>query len=246
MKRKDSALNPSRKPPRAVPKLLCGAPLGGGETCQHAVSSPGPCFAHGGGVNRPDPGLPAGVRVHKAFLQEDRQAELEKYVATVSREYALNEAADLRQAILSGVAYVRLLFDGATMEPKEMDMLSRVVDRHLRNLRATPKEQAAGKVPGGPAEATGLLGAGMMPAGILERVRLALTPTQVRELTQGRQPVVGGARLSDGPALRQEPVELAQAVEVAPADDGLFAEPGRAAPDPFAALDAEDEDPFGD
>jgi hypothetical protein len=153
----------------------------------------------------------------------------------------LNDAADLRQTLLSGIAFVRLQFEGATMKPQEVDMLSRVVDRHLRNLRATPKEQAAGKTtPGGGTP----VGPGMMPAAILERVRLALTPGQVSAMIAGQRPSIGPARLVDGGAGLPD------------AGEEIFQEPRRAQQDPFTALDEPEDghtapldpaiDPFGD
>lgn len=151
MKRKDTALIPDRKRPTLKPPAqVCGAPTLDGAICQRQVAAGGRCWEHGA-PGAPDlPSLPDGARIPKAFVQEDRQRELERFVADCLKTYDLNDAADLRQTLLSGIAFVRLQFEGATMKPQEVDMLSRVVDRHLRNLRATPKEQAAGKTtPGG-------------------------------------------------------------------------------------------------
>lgn len=236
MKRRDGALNPARQKALPPVKLVCGAPLPGGGCCARPVATPGPCYEHGGPRPAQETGLPAGYRIHKAFAQEDRQLELERYVARIMVEYALNETADLRQVVLSGIAYVRLLFDGATMEAKELEMLSRVVDRHLRNLRATPAAQAAGKTPC--TGEGGLPAPGMMPAAILERVRLALTPGQVAAM-------VGGRGLDQQAPGRTTPacgldaaVEVVEVVE----EDPLFPAPRRAVADPFAVIGAGDDD----
>ena len=220
MRRQDHKLNPSPSRATAAPRLVCGAPLDGGATCQVAVSGPHPCRMHGGPSGFEPGSLPEGLRIHKAFADEDRQAELERYVGSLLEEYGLNETADLRQIILSGVAYVRLLHEGPTMEPRDVDYLSRVVDRHLRNLRATPKEQA-GPAGGPPADA-GVLGAGVAIGSLMERVRLALSPAQLAGLARGAQP---GARGPDRGAGRP----AGRSVEVQEAE-----ELGPVAPDPFA------------
>lgn len=192
MKRRDTALNPANAKPPA-PARVCGARLNDGSgTCQAPVSGPHPCRHHGGptGYDEAPKGLPDGLVIHKVFKQEDRQRELEKYISSILEEYQLNEAADLRQVILSGVAYVRLLFDGGTKEPREMDYLSRIVDRHLRNLRATPKERAAptghagGIVPGG--DQQGLVNGAALGM-FFERVRGVLSPAELAKVASGGQ-----------------------------------------------------------
>lgn len=219
MKRDDRKLNPSPSRKTATPRLVCGAPLDGGATCQMSVSGPHPCRLHGGPSGFDAGSLPDGLQIHKAFADEGKQAELERYVGSLLDEYQLNETADLRQIILSGVAYVRLLYDGPTMEPRDLDYLSRVVDRHLRNLRATPKEQAGPA--GGPAADAGVLGAGVAIGSLMERVRLALSPAQLTRLAQGGPPDGRSAgRGASGSAGRA--VEIQEAEELRPA-----------APDPF-------------
>ncbi len=226
MKRQDGALNPARVRAVTTPTRVCGAPLPGGGSCSRASADGQPCADHGGRREEPGPAsLPEGFKLHKVFKQEDRQAELDRYVGRILVEYGLNQSADLRQVLLSGIAYVRLLFEGATMDPRELDYLSRVVDRHLRNLRATPKEQAATKGDGASgADPQGLLPSGQQPSAILERVRLSLTAGQVQDLVSGRG-------LKSG----------AKAVAEAGEAEELFPEPGRTVPDPDLEID-----PFGD
>ncbi len=217
MKRQDGALNPARRRALPAPGRVCGAPLRGGGTCQR-LSADGPCADHGG---KKDPDLPAGLpdgfKVHKVFKKEDRQAELERYVERILVEYGLNQSADLRQVLLSGIAYVRLLFDGPTLEPKDLDYLSRVVDRHLRNLRATPKEQQEARSTGD--RESNLPGpSGLQAAAILERVRVSLSASQLQALAGGT-----GAQ-----AQAQAQAPEAGEVEV---EDPEFPAPRRAEPD---------------
>lgn len=214
MQRQDGHLNPDRRSTPSEPEFVCGAPTSKGGTCQQRVTGPYPCRQHGGPSGYEGDELPDGLKVHKVFKEEDQQRELEKYIASILTEYDLNETADLRQIVLSGIAYVRLLFQGAMMDAKDMDNMSRVVDRHLRNLRATPKEQTAGKTPG--SGGSGDLANGLVLGTLLERVRGALTPAQLAAAAQGKQP-----RLSKGTVADSAPDT---------AEVEILEEPG---PDPF-------------
>ncbi len=160
-------------------------------------------------------GLPDGFQIQKVFKQEDRQAELERYVERIMVEYGLNQSADLRQVLLSGIAYVRLVFDGPILEPKDLEHLSRVVDRHLRNLRATPKEQQEARSTGD--RDSNLPGpSGLQAAAILERVRVSLSASQLQALAggtgaQAQAPEAGEVEVEDPefPAPRRaEPDDL--------------------------------------
>ena len=185
MKRQDKFLNPTRPEPERKERRICGAPLPDGGTCQKAVRGDHPCRLHGG---------PAGystgeekvleVEVPVVFSENQAQGWLVEYVREIQAEYGLNTAADLRQTILAGVAYVRILLGGSDMNTKDLNNCSLVVDRHLRNLRATPKEQRIGRSPG--SDGDNALGAGMEVGALMERVRVALTPGQVADLASGR------------------------------------------------------------
>lgn len=212
MKLNPKRLNPEGPEPSQPPIRVCGAKLADGSgTCQVAVSGNWRCRAHGGpsGFEDAETGLPDGVTVHKAFDDEARQLELERYVGSILREYELNEAADMRQTILSGIAYVKLLFDGATMAAKDMDAYSKVVDRHLRNLRATPKEQTSGRQGPGDQDGGGALGAGIAVGALLQRVASVLTAPQVAALKQGRTPATGSRVEPDSGPLPAEAEVLA-------------------------------------
>jgi hypothetical protein len=120
----------------------------------------------------------------------EQQAELESFVAGCLDEYQLNTVADVRQVLMAGVAYVRLMYSGASIEPKDADYFSRIVDRHLRNLRATPKEQAAGRHEGDPPGVTDpgkLLAAGIGVGGFLERARQAMGGMALKKLAAGEE-----------------------------------------------------------
>lgn len=180
-------------PIAATPR--CGKELEGGRLCRAAVSAAGMrCLDHQD-VAACDlearSELPAGVVVPAVFLKDkDRQLALEAYVAEIYRDYVgLNTGADLRQILVAGAAYVRLVYDCASMEPKALDFLSKIVDRHLRNLKATPKEIADGQARGarGGAE-LGALAAAAGVGALLERVRGVLTPGQLQALAGGRAP----------------------------------------------------------
>ena len=218
MQRRDGHLNPDLRVAPSEPTLVCGAPMDGGNSCQRRVTGPHRCRYHGGPTGYEDQNrLPDGLAIHKAFDDEAQQAELEKYVASILNEYDLNETADLRQIVLSGIAYVRLLYDGAKMEPKEMEHLSRIVDRHLRNLRATPREQSGGKTPG--AGGSGDLANGLVLGTLLERVRGALSPAQLASIAGGKPTRLGKGTLADSGSVTPEPAD----VEIL----------GNSAPDPF-------------
>ncbi|MDP2361970.1 MAG: hypothetical protein Q8O14_14675 [bacterium] len=170
----------------------CGKELDGGRICQALVVAPGLRCQHHQDVTAGDleakVELPPGVVVPEVFAKEkDRQRALEGYVAEVYRDYAgLNTGADLRQILVAGAAYVRLLYDGAALDPKAMDFLSKIVDRHLRNLKATPKEQGGGDK--GKGAGLGALAAAAGVGALLERVRGVLTPGQLKALQAGGAP----------------------------------------------------------
>jgi len=145
----------------------------------------------------PGPDLPAGVVVPALFQDPAWQLALTWFVAEVYRDYVgLNTGADLRQIVAAGAAHVRLTYGMESLDPKDIELLSRVVDRHLRNLRATPKEQEAKGGKGGK-DGPGLLATGVQVGALLERVRGVLTPAQMRALSGGR-PIAGGASLQGG------------------------------------------------
>lgn len=173
----------------------CGKDLGEGRVCRSAVAAAGMrCSDHQDvmiGDLEAQVELPDGVLVPLVFAQDkDRQRALEGYVAEIYRDYAgLNTGADLRQILMAGAAYVRLLYDGATLDPKAMDFLSKIVDRHLRNLRATPKEIADGQSKGNrDAAGLGALAAAAGVGALLERVRATMTPGQLKALRAGGAP----------------------------------------------------------
>jgi hypothetical protein len=206
----------------------CGKELDGGRLCRAVALAPGMrCAAHQD-VTASDlearVELPDGVAVPLVFAKDkDRQRALEGYVAEIYRDYAgLNTGADLRQILMAGASYVRLVYDGATMEPKAMDFLSKIVDRHLRNLKATPKEIADGQAKGNmDAAGLGALAAAAGVGALLERVRATMTPGQMKALRAGGAPRGLGLEAMGAPGAG---VEVAQA-------DGDQADDQ--APDPF-------------
>jgi len=175
------------------------------------------------------------VAVPALFQDPAWQRSLVGFVADIYRDYTgLNTGADLRQILAAGAAHVRLTYGMEALDPKDIELLSRVVDRHLRNLRATPKEQEASRTgkdgKGGP----GLLAAGMQVGALLERVRGALSPAQMRALAGGRSIAGAESLQARGPALAvAEPDDLDDEDDqglpgaVGLADDDL-------PPDPFA------------
>jgi hypothetical protein len=223
--------NPLARAPR------CGAELDGGRLCRAAVPMRGMrCGLHQARPEDlvPGPELPAGVRVPALFQDPTWQNALTWFVAEIYRDYTgLNTGADLRQILAAGAAHVRLVFGTETLDPKDIELLSRVVDRHLRNLRATPKEQEASKTGKGGKDGSALLAAGMGVGALLERVRGALSPAQRRALAAGR-PIAGAEALQGHvPALARvlpddEDEEDDQGVPglAGPADEDL-------PPDPF-------------
>ncbi len=181
------------------------------------------------------PELPAGVAVPALFQDPAWQTALVGFVAELYRDYAgLNTGADLRQILAAGAAHVRLTYGIEALDPKDSELLSRVVDRHLRNLRATPKEQEAGRTGKDGQGALGALAAGVQVGALLERVRGALSPAQRRALAAGR-PIAGAEVLqAHGPTLAQD-----EANDLDDEDDLGVHGPGGLAdddlpPDPFA------------
>lgn len=212
----------SRGNPIAV-SPRCGMEMDGGRLCRSAVPVAGMrCSDHqdlAPGDLEARPELPPGVVVPEVFPKDkDRQRALEGYVAEIYRDYAgLNTGADLRQILMAGAAYVRLLYDGASLDPKDMDFLSKIVDRHLRNLRATPKEIADGQSKGNrDAAGLGALAAAAGVGALLERVRATMTPGQLKALRAGGAPQGLGVGAIGAPGA---------GIEVAQDDDQ--------APDPF-------------
>jgi hypothetical protein len=195
--------NPLARSPR------CGAELEGGRLCQAVVPMRGMrCRQHHAKPEDlvPAPELPAGVSVPALFQDPAWQFSLVEFVADLYRDYAgLNTGADLRQILAAGAAHVRLTYGMEALDPKDIELLSRVVDRHLRNLRATPKEQEARTGKDGKG-AQGVLAAGMQVGALLERVRGALSPAQRSALAAGR-PIAGADVLqAHGPVMaRAEP-----------------------------------------
>ena len=191
--------NPLARAPR------CGAELEGGRLCRQPVPMRGMrCSLHQAKPEDlvPGPELPAGVRVPALFQDPAWQSALTWFVAEIYRDYTgLNTGADLRQILAAGAAHVRLVFGTESLDPKDIELLSRVVDRHLRNLRATPKEQEAGKTGKGGKGAEGLLMAGVQVGALLERVRGALSPAQRRALAAGRTIAGTEALAEPAPAL---------------------------------------------
>ncbi len=190
--------NPLARAPR------CGAAMEGGRLCRQPVPMTGMrCHLHHARPEDlvPAPELPAGVAVPTLFQDATWQQALVGFVAEIYRDYTgLNTGADLRQILAAGAAHVRLVFGTESLDPKDIELLSRVVDRHLRALRATPKEQEAGRTGKDGKGAQGLLVAGMQVGALLERVRGALSPAQRHALAAGR-PVAGGGGLApQGPA----------------------------------------------
>lgn len=169
----------------------CGQVLEGGRICRAVVPAAGlRCADHQttvAGDLLAGPELPAGVAVPALFQDPAWQQALVGFVAEIYRDYTgLNTGADLRQILAAGAAHVRLVFGTESLDPKDIELLSRVVDRHLRALRATPKEQEAGRTgKDGKGGGTGLLAAGMGVGALLERVRGVLTPGQLRALAGG-------------------------------------------------------------
>ncbi|MDP2360605.1 MAG: hypothetical protein Q8O14_07615 [bacterium] len=201
----------------------CGTDLGDGRVCRVYVPAAGlRCALH----QDVSPGdlearleLPAGVVVPTVFPKDqDRQRALEGYVAEIYRDYTgLNTGADLRQILVAGAAYVRLVHDCATMEPKALDFLSKIVDRHLRNLKATPKEIADGQARGVKGGAQlGALAAAAGVGALLERVRATMTPGQLKALQAGGAPRGLGVEAMGAPGA---------GVEVPQDDDDQTADP---------------------
>lgn len=224
--------NPLARAPR------CGAAMEGGRMCRQPVPMTGMrCHLH---QARPEdlvpvPELPAGVAVPTLFQDATWQQALVGFVAEIYRDYTgLNTGADLRQILAAGAAHVRLVFGTESLDPKDIELLSRVVDRHLRALRATPKEQEAGRTGKDGKGAQGLLVAGMQVGALLERVRGALSPAQRRAMAAGR-PIAGAEVLQ-----AHAPAEAPDEAEVLDDEDELGA-PGPIGladedlpPDPFA------------
>lgn len=217
----------------------CNRELDDGRLCRQPVPMAGMrCYLHQARPEDlvPGPDLPAGVVVPPLFQDPTWQQALVGFVAEIYRDYTgLNTGADLRQILAAGAAHVRLVFGTETLDPKDIELLSRVVDRHLRNLRATPKEQEAGRTgKDGKSNGGNMLLAGVQVGALLERVRGALTPAQRRALAAGR-PVAGGEALqAHGPA-----VPLAELDDQDEDEDDLVT-PGAGLvdedlpPDPFA------------
>lgn len=178
----------------------CRRELADGRLCQMAVPMTGMrCHLHQARPEDlvPGPDLPAGVAVPALFQDPAWQLALTWFVAEVYRDYVgLNTGADLRQIVAAGAAHVRLTYGMECLDPKDIELLSRVVDRHLRNLRATPKEQESKAGKGGK-DGPGLLATGVQVGALLERVRGVLTPAQMRALSGGR-PVAGAASIQGG------------------------------------------------
>jgi hypothetical protein len=200
--------------------VRCGKELGDGRLCREPVPTAGMRCRHHPDVAAGDlearPELPAGVVVPEVFPKDkDRQRALEAYVAEIYRDYVgLNTGADLRQILVAGAAYVRLVYDCASMEPKALDFLSKIVDRHLRNLRATPKEIADGQSKGNrDAAGLGALAAAAGVGALLERVRATMTPGQLKALRAGGAPQGLGVGAIGAPGAG---VEVAQDDEQAP------------------------------
>jgi hypothetical protein len=200
----------------------CGKEIEGGRICREVVAMAGMRCRHHLDVAAGDlearPELPAGVVVPAVFTDPAWQAALVGYVAEIYRDYAgLNTGADLRQILMAGSAYIRLVYGCAALEPKDLDFLSKIVDRHLRNLKATPKEIADGQSKGNrDAAGLGALAAAAGVGALLERVRATLTPGQLKALRAGGAPQGLGVGAIGAPGAG---VEVAQ-------DDGQ-------APDPF-------------
>jgi hypothetical protein len=203
----------------------CGVELPDGRVCRQVVRMLGMrCQLHQARPEDlvPGPELPAGVAVPQVFRDPAWQHALVGFVAELYRDYqGLNTGADLRQILAAGATHVRLLFGTEGLDPKDIELLSRVVDRHLRNLRATPKEQEASKAGKRGEGEAGLLAAGMGVGALLERVRGVLTPGQMRALAGGRRAQGLGA-----PPIGQE-------VGLAADEAGLAEDDEDQAPDPF-------------
>ena len=216
----------------------CGQVLEGGRICRAVVPAVGlRCADHQtmvAGDLLAGPELPAGVAVPALFQDPAWQQALVGFVAEIYRDYTgLNTGADLRQILAAGAAHVRLVFGTESLDPKDIELLSRVVDRHLRALRATPKEQEAGRTGKDGKGAQGLLVAGMQVGALLERVRGALSPAQRQALAAGR-PVAGGGDLApQGPAVPADNAE-AEVLEEELDLPGNAAEDPDLPPDPFA------------
>lgn len=202
-------------------KPRCLIELDGGRLCQTAVPRAGMrCHRHAAAVPADlvaKLDLPEGMTLPQAFPSDpERQLALHNYVAEVYRDYTgLNTGTDLRQILVAGVAYVRLVFEGLTMEARDVDALSKVVDRHLRNLKATPKEIAAGEARGiKSGKELGALAAGVGVGALLERVRSVLTPSQLLAMATGKVPRgLGLERLDQADA---GSVEISQDEDQAP------------------------------
>ncbi|MFA7331973.1 MAG: hypothetical protein WC326_12965 [Candidatus Delongbacteria bacterium] len=190
----------------------CNRELEDGRLCRQPVPMAGMrCYLHQAKPEDlvPAPDLPAGVVVPSLFQDPAWQLSLVGFVADIYRDYAgLNKGADLRQILAAGAAHVRLTYGMEALEPKDIELLSRVVDRHLRNLRATPKEQEAGRAGKDGKGALGALAAGVQVGALLERVRGALSPAQRRALAAGR-PIAGAEVLqANAPAVAPDEAEV--------------------------------------
>jgi len=223
--------NPLARAPR------CGAAMEGGRLCRQPVPMAGMrCYLHQAKPEDlvPAPDLPAGVAVPALFQDATWQQALVGFVAEIYRDYTgLNTGADLRQILAAGAAHVRLVFGTESLDPKDIELLSRVVDRHLRALRATPKEQEAGRTGKDGKGAQGLLVAGMQVGALLERVRGALSPAQRHALAAGNPVAGAGAAAPLGPAVPADDAE-AEVLEEEPDLPGKAAEDPDLPPDPFA------------
>lgn len=225
---------------QALPRLpRCNRELEDGRLCRNTVPMAGMrCHLHQARPEDlvPGPDLPAGVAVPPLFQDPAWQQALVGFVAEIYRDYVgLNTGADLRQIVAAGAAHVRLTYGMESLDPKDIELLSRVVDRHLRNLRATPKEQEASRTGKEGKGAAGALVAGMQVGALLERVRGALTPAQRQALAAGR--AIAGTEVlqAHGPALAR------QATDDQDEDEDDLVVPGAAGladddlpPDPFA------------